>query len=84
MFSGSRRQVPFPEIRAHQVAEGRGRFRREVVHDDLGVADLAQIVVADVLIAKLTAQMVDGLIGLQAHGFVYLHLQNQMGAALQV
>ena len=54
------------------------------MNQDLRIAYLAELIVTDVLIAKLSGQVIERLIGLQADGFVYLYLQNQMGTTLQI
>ncbi len=54
------------------------------MNEHLGVADLAKLVVMNVLFAELGDQVVVRLVGLLPNGFVHLHLQDQMRAALRV
>ena len=61
-----------------------GLLGRDVVHQNLRVAQLANVVVLDVLVAQQRREMVEGLVGFLADGFLHLHLQDQVRAALQV
>ncbi len=48
------------------------------------IIDAANFIVANIFRAQLVGQAVDRLIGLLRYGFLHLHLQNQVRAALQI
>ena len=54
------------------------------MNQNLGVSELANLVVADRFVAQQGGDVIDCLIGFLADGFLHLHLKNQVRAALQI
>ena len=87
MISGDvyKRQVPhILQLRADEIAKIRQLVRRHIAHQDMRVVHPPNFVVVDIFRAHLAGQPVHGLIRLLRDGFLRLHLQNQVRAALQV
>src|SRR5712671_1767595 len=76
--------IPVGELIGNDGAGRASLFRGNIVDQDLRVAQLANFIIPDGLIAKRFGDIVQDLIGLLADRFLYLYLQNQMRSALQV
>src|SRR5712675_1658776 len=76
--------IPVGELIGNDGAGRASLFRGNIVDQDLRVAQLANFIIPDGLIAKRFGDIVQDLIGLLADRFLYLYLQDQMRPALQV
>src|SRR6266403_305189 len=83
--AGSGREIPnVGVLRADQIAELRELRGFDVAHEDVGIVGAAYLVVVNILGAQLVGQTVDRLVRFLGNGFLHLHLENQVRAALQV
>ncbi len=81
----SSRQVPhILQLRVDQVTERSQLVRSNIAHQNVRVVDAPNLIVANALLAHLARESVQRLIRLLRDGFLHLHLQNQVRAALQV
>src|SRR6266851_4797900 len=76
--------IPIRKLVGNNIAGGASLFGGNVVHQNLRVAQLAKLIIADGLVAKLLGDIVQDLIGFLADRLLHLHLQDQVRAALQV
>ena len=84
-FAGRGGHVPFSgELIVHKVAELGGLFGSDIADEELRVAYAADLIVMNVLGAELRGEAVNRLVGFLADGFLHLHLENEVRAALQI
>src|SRR5260221_675329 len=83
-FAGGRSNIPIRKLVGNKIAGGSSLRWGNVVHQNLRVAQLAKLVIADGLVAKLLGDIVEGLISFLADRLLYLYLQDKMRSSLQV
>ena len=67
-----------------EIAERAGGVRVNVIHFNVGVVHPADIAHDDLFLANLLGELIHRLVAALADGFIHLHLQDEVAAALQI
>src|SRR5713101_6788579 len=83
-FARRRSDLPIGKLILHQVADRARLLRRDIVHQDLRIVQLAQLLVLDVLFPELRHDALQHLVRFLADRLLHLYLEDEVRAALQV